>query len=580
MSLSCRHKSVFPAALILLLWACGPGCTLTGRAGKPRLIQKSTDGVLMPGSAAKFLEGEIALIQGDTKSAIDAYGSALSMDSRNPFLMSSLARAYMADGNDKKAEELVKKVLIKHPEDEFALNLYAGIHRDRGNIVEAQHYYKAAIASAPGSAENYLCLIELHRDAGDLEAAFDAAEQLVAAVPDEAEGYAWSAQLAFSLGMIETSKERTLQVVKMTPLEEKADRWALLKKQGINMLEAGSEDFALLLLETYLGIVPDDVAAIETMVMTLKKLGRTKEARLAAGRLKDEDLFLKAQLLYATGAWQEALETLEAIPKDTFDVDKSRTAKIIRAVGYAGAMKPDEAKAQLAAFDDDELPWRAEALSGVTLLLLSSGMDDEAAKVLFVDPSAPLAIESFDVMHALASALAHGSLKDPGTQAGAALPESSAWPLLVHWSGFLSGVESDGEWLAQNIDGLIASGASDNLKISARIIKAILVGEKIIKANQTELLDLIVKIEKHDPSCALAPLLRARFFILIGNEERAGHWFERAENNNPADYLTRLWHAEYLLEKKKKKEAQALLASGTGLHPPMYFLKRILALVK
>ncbi len=553
---------------------------MAGRAEKPRLIQKSTDGVLMPGSAAKFLEGEIALIRGDAKSAIDAYGSALSMDSGNPFLVTSLALAFHADGNDKKAEELLDKVLKKHPQHEFALNLYARIHGDRGNIAQAHHYYKAAIAAAPASAENYLCLIELHKGAGDLEAAFDTAEQLVAAVPDEAEGYGWSAQLAFSLGMIETSKKRTLQFVKMTPLDEKAGRWTLLKKQGIDMLEAGSDDFALLLLETYLGIVPDDTAAIEALVMTLKKLGRTKEARLAAGRLKDEDLFLKAQLLYATGAWQEAQETLEAIPKDIFDIDQSRTAKIIRAVGYADAMKPDEARAQLGSFGDDELPWRAEALSGVTLLLLSSGMSDDAAAVVFHDPSAPLAIENFYVMHALASALADGSLNNHGKEAGPALSESSAWPLLVHWSGFLSGAESDGDWLAQNIEGFTAPGASDRLKNSARIIKAILVGEKIIKANQTELLDLIVKIENSDPLCMLTASLRARFFMLISNEERAGHWFERAENDNPADYLTRLWHAEYLLARKKKKEAQALLASGMGLNPPMYFLKRILALVK
>ncbi|MFH1435700.1 MAG: tetratricopeptide repeat protein [Pseudomonadota bacterium] len=553
---------------------------MASRPGKPGLIQKSTDGVLMPGSAAKFLEGEIALIRGDAKSAIDAYASALSMDSGNPFLVSSLARAHHADGNDGKAEELVKKVLTKDPQYEFALNLYARIHEERGNVAEAQHYYKAAIASAPESAENYLCLIGLHKNAGDLAAAFDAAEQLTAAVPDEAEGYGLSAQLAFSLGMIATSKERTLQVVKMTTLDQTADRWELLKKQGISMLEAGSDDFALLLLETYLGLVPGDTAAIEAMVMTLKKLGRTKEARLAAGRLKDEDLFLKAQLLYATGAWQEALDTLEAIPEDTFDAGKSRSAKVIRAVALADAMKPGEAKAQLDAFDDDELPWRAEALSGVALLLLSSGMGDDAAAIVFHDPSAPLAVEKFDVMHALASALAGGSLNDPGPQAGPALPESSAWPLLVHWSGFLSGAESDGEWLAQHIDGLLASGASDSLKNSARIVKAILVGEKIIKANQTGLLDLIVKIEKHDPSCALAASLRARFFMLIGNKERAGHWFERAENVNPADYLTRLWHAEYLLDRKEKKEAQALLASSAGLNPPMYFLKRILALVK
>lgn len=575
-----RHlKAALPAALALTLVFCGPA--LRGRKGitRPKLHQDASDGVLTPTAAAKFLEGEIALQHGDFEAAVDAYATALAMDRDNPFLMTSLALACWRAGKGVKAKELLKEVLKKNPDYDFALNVSGKIHREAGNTPQAEAFFKKAMEAAPDGEEGYLNLIDLYKSTENLEAAFQTAEKLIERIPDLPEGYGESAELAFSLGMIEKSHTRTLQYIEAVPAREKENRYRFLLKQGKGMLEEGRAAYALFLLNTYREIFPNDTHAIEALVSALAKLGKTAEARLVAGELKDEALWLKAQLLYETGALGPALDIAETLFPETEGADHPPFVKVIKTVGLGCGMNIEGAKKSLSLFQKEEGDWRAEALSKLLLLFLSSGMEEEARSLLLSDPAAKSAMENFEVFHAVACEMAGGRWEGGEEEIAGAFQGRPLGNLLYHWGLFLGEKEGGAVWLQDNIDEAIASAGSVKLKKTARIVKAILVGEKVIKANQTELLDLIVKIKKDDPESRMIPALQARFFLLIGNTQRAGIWFQKAEIENPADFITELWHAEFLIKKNELPKAQKKLAWAIQLKAPLYFTRRILGLM-
>ena len=148
--------------------------------------------MLSPTAAAKFLEGELLMLEGRAGEAVKAYGVALAMDAKNGFLEVSLAQALWRAGQEEKAAKLLDKVLAKDPADEFALIVYGLICAGRKDVPKAEAFFRKAAEAAPGSPEAWLNLIALYKGSGDAQAAFDAAEALIAAAPDFPDGYAES----------------------------------------------------------------------------------------------------------------------------------------------------------------------------------------------------------------------------------------------------------------------------------------------------------------------------------------------------------------------------------------------------
>jgi tetratricopeptide (TPR) repeat protein len=531
----------------------------------PAVHQKADDGVLMPMAAARFLEGEISLQHGDYKNAVKAYGAALAMDAKNPFVMASLAWALWKAGSADKALHLVARVLEQDPEHELALNRAGMMAMEKGDTPAAEDYFKRAVAAAPESRDGYLNLIDLYKAAGNLKGAF-------------AEAYAESAQLAFELGKTDLSHERTLQYIELAALEDAGERPTLLIKQAAHLLEAGKPQQALFLVQSYRALYPDDPDAVEAEVAVLAALGNLEQARAAAGALKDEALLLKAQLLFQTGDYVGALAAADAA-SGSGDESTPAAVGMIKAVGWTWLMDLERGRKHLDAIPPDEGTWRRDALEKILVLLLTSGREAEAAALLAGDPLAGQALERFEVFHAAALALASGLWPEGKEALEKNLSGLNVTAILLRWSRFLAGSKEDAAWLEENIDGVIAAGGRPAMTGTARTVKAVLVGEGVIKVKETELLDLIVKIKSDDPACALIPSLQARFFHLIGNRDRAALWFDEGESRCPADAMTLLWHAELLLEQGKKAAAGVRLEKALGLKPPLHFTKRILALL-
>jgi len=561
---------------ILLLAVAGCAAWAGGSASRPKLTQKSSDGVLGPTAAARFLEGEILLQQGRAEEAVEAYSLALAMDAKNSFLRVSLAQALWQAKQEEKAVKLLDKVLEKDPADEFALNVYGLILAGRKDVPMAEAFFRKAAEAAPGSPEAWLNLIALYKGSGDTQAAFDAAEALIAAAPGFPDGYAESAQLAFELGLIETSQERSLEFIEHAGAGEDEAHAQTLLAQGKKMLEAGEAPFALVLLKAYRDLFPDDASAIEAVVTALVAVGRLDEARTAARDILDETQILKAQLLYETGAYAEALALVEDLPLDAGAPDPA--VLLIRTVGYAEAMEVEKAQGSLALFAPADAAWRTEALAKFLVLLYTSGMETQARELLLDDPAAGSALATFEVFRAAAFDIASGRWKDGAETLAKKIPGPAA-QLVGRWSALLGGKADGAEWFEDNLDAVIQAEPGE-LATTARIVKALLLGEGLLQANPNQLLDLVVKIKGADPACTMIPALQARFYHLVGNKDRAAVWYEKAGVARPADAQTMLWHAELLLETKEEARAAAMLEAALLLHPPLSTTKRILSLLK
>jgi tetratricopeptide (TPR) repeat protein len=563
--------------MLLCLWVAGcAGGMMGGAASRPKLTQKSSDGVLSPTAAARFLEGEILMLEGRAEEAVKAYSAALAMDAKNSFLEVSLAQALWRAKHEEKAAKLLDKVLEKDPADEFALNVYGLIFAGRKDVPKAEAFFRKATEAAPGSPEAWLNLIALYRENGDVQAAFDAAEALIAAAPGFPDGYAESAQLAFELGLVEKSQERSLEFIEHAgPGEDEAHAQVLLA-QGKKMLEAGEASFALVLLKAYRDLFPDDTSAIEAVVSALLAVGRLDEARAAARDVMDETQILKAQLLYETGAYGEALALVEKLPGDAGESDPA--VLLIKTVGYAEAMEVEKARGSLALFAPADAAWRTEALEKFLVLLYTSGMETQARELLLGDPAAGSALATFEVFRAVALDIASGRWKNGAEALAKKLPGNAA-PLVGRWSALLGGEAGEAAWFEDNLDAVIQAETGE-IATTARIVKAILLGEGLLQANPNQLLDLVVKIKSADPACAMIPALQARFYHLVGNRDRAAVWYEKAGVARPADAQTLLWHAELLMETKEEERAAAMLETALLLHPPLSTTKRILSLLE
>ena len=564
---------------VLILFLFAAGCAAWawgGAASRPKLTQKSSDGVLSPTAAARFLEGELLMLEGRAEEAVKAYSLALAMDAKNSFLRVSLAQALWRAGQEDKAAKLLDKVLEKDPADEFALNVYGLIFAGRKDVPKAEAFFRKAAEAAPGSPEAWLNLIALYKGSGDAQAAFDAAEALIAAAPGFPEGYAESAQLAFELGLVEKSQERSLEFIEHAGAGEDEAHARVLLEQGKKMLEAGEASHALVLLKAYRDLFPDDASAIEAVVSALMAVGRLDEARAAARDVMDETQILKAQLLYETGAYGEALALVEDLPAGADAPDPA--VLLIKTVGYAEGMDVEKARECLALIEPELAAWRTEALKKFLVLLYTSGMETQARELLLGDPAAGSALATFEVFRAVALDIGSGRWKNGAEALAKKLPGNAAL-LVGHWSALLGGEAEEAAWFEDHLDAVIQAETGE-LSTTARIVKAILLGEGLLQANPNQLLDLVVKIKSADPACAMIPALQARFYHLVGNRDRASVWYEKAGNRNPADAQTLLWHAELLLETKEEARAAAMLEAALLLHPPLSTTKRILALLK
>jgi len=75
-----------------------------------------------------------------------------------------LSYAYMINGEDKKARELLEKALEKEPENPKILQMYGTLEHHTGNLKNAEKYFRSSIAYDPTSVQAKAALVRLLQD--------------------------------------------------------------------------------------------------------------------------------------------------------------------------------------------------------------------------------------------------------------------------------------------------------------------------------------------------------------------------------------------------------------------------------
>jgi tetratricopeptide (TPR) repeat protein len=100
--------------------------------------------------AAYYILGLVQMKQGDTKSAIDSYTKATSLEGQlAPFyqdVWAAAAKAYLADGQSDKALEAINKSLDFGPENALLLVERARVYEDQGLWADALYDYYQALS--------------------------------------------------------------------------------------------------------------------------------------------------------------------------------------------------------------------------------------------------------------------------------------------------------------------------------------------------------------------------------------------------------------------------------------------------
>ncbi len=154
-----------------------------------------------------FLQGEVALENGDYETAMAAYRRAARLDPEEPRLHARLAHLYLRQGMLEEAHEEASYAVEKRPDDIPTRMLLAGTLVGLGDERAAAVEYREVIAQDPETAEAYLLLSALHTKWGEPEEARAVLENLIAATPGSVMGYYYLGRLHAGAGRLDEARD-------------------------------------------------------------------------------------------------------------------------------------------------------------------------------------------------------------------------------------------------------------------------------------------------------------------------------------------------------------------------------------
>ncbi len=102
---------------------------------------------------------------------------ARELDEKNSLLMAQLARNYAIEGNYKKSQIYIKKVLIENPGNSYILNYIGEIHRETERFETAITFYNDAIKVDSNNHWAYFNIVSCRIGLNDIEKALSQLEQ-------------------------------------------------------------------------------------------------------------------------------------------------------------------------------------------------------------------------------------------------------------------------------------------------------------------------------------------------------------------------------------------------------------------
>lgn len=192
--------------LVVSLGACTPLGPGSRRSGGPRptvdLGLTAREEALGP-----FLQGEVAMQNGDYETALAAYQRAARLDPEEPRLHARLAHLYVRQGDLERAHQAAAFAVGKRPDDVPTRMLLAGTLVGLEREKEAAEQYREVIAQSPETPESYLLLSALYTKWGEPAKAQVVLEQLVEASPASVMGYYYLGRLHAGAGRLDEARD-------------------------------------------------------------------------------------------------------------------------------------------------------------------------------------------------------------------------------------------------------------------------------------------------------------------------------------------------------------------------------------
>lgn len=269
--------------------------------------------------------GDLLLVQGQAKAAIEAYGQALRLEPSRPETHLKLDRArsmaagddarsgdagaakveaprqrmafereiaralaYEKEGSADKAEDIYRDILKQDPDHVEAARLLAGIAVSKNRNQDAEVFLLRAVANAPDYGRAWADLTNVQRELEKLDEATESARQVLRLGPDKAEAHMLYASVAGAAGRIEEAIESYGKA-----LDIDGSRPGALSSMAHHLKTLGRQDEAIAKYRESIAVKSDHTEAYWSLA-NLKTFRfedaevATMEALLAGDGLKDE----------------------------------------------------------------------------------------------------------------------------------------------------------------------------------------------------------------------------------------------------------------------------------------------------
>lgn len=236
------------------------------------------------------------------------------------------ARAMLADGNLREAEDIIRPYLQENPRDMEGMRILANIARQNDFANDAEILLEAVLKAAPdyqAARYDYVqALVDVHKH----QKAREEVEKLMRAEPDNAGARVSHASILFSLGELEEAIRRYREIAKQLPADAE-----LQQSLGHALKTLGRQDEAVAAYRQAIQLRP-------TFGEAYWSLANLKTYRFTDSELQEMRALAARQVLQAADRYHVAFALAKALE------DRSEAAESFHYYALGNALRREEAR--------------------------------------------------------------------------------------------------------------------------------------------------------------------------------------------------------------------------------------------
>ena len=221
-----------------------------------------------------FSAAQHELRNNNLKDAVSYMEDAVSHDPKSVYLKMELAFLYLAQKENEKAAELMKKAVEAASDHPEALILYGKIEQEQKNILQAKNAFEKAMRLNPGEKSVYLILGDLYTDENDLENASRVYSSLVEKFPEYYGGHFFMGRVHVKKGNVVEGEKSFLKSIDLEPELDEA-RYELIEMYK----SSGKAEKAIAMYKGILEKNPASIRSAMELGYFFHEMGNDSEAK-------------------------------------------------------------------------------------------------------------------------------------------------------------------------------------------------------------------------------------------------------------------------------------------------------------